>query len=159
MGCDIHAFIEVKPSDGGRWECISDPYLGRNYEMFGFMASVRSDKTLFKPKGLPEDCSWRVNFENEIFVYNNGMNIPTEHHTTPQNAEHWVKSGLSKWVNDSKTKITHPDWHSHSWLTIDEFAKCIRGMEYNTYYKIALATMRAAKKLGFEVRLVFWFDN
>ena len=165
MGCDIHAFIEIKEGEDS-WESISKPYLSRNYGMFGLMAGVRIESVLFKPKGLPTDCGWSVSFENELFVTTNGGE---DHCITKETAERWVASGSSKWVDEKKNRVTHPDWHSHSWLTIEEFSKCItkyeklaRASGYEStapYYKIALATMRAAKKLGYEVRLVFWFDN
>lgn len=164
MGCDIHAFIEIKERDV--WESVSEPYFSRNYGMFGLMAGVRGDSILFKPRGLPKDCGWNVNFQNNLFIT---TNTTDEHCTTKEMAEQWVACGTSKWADEEHKTVTHPDWHSHSWLTIEEFSKCIthhaklaraNGYEGTApYYKIALGTMRAAKKLGYEVRLVFWFDN
>lgn len=52
------------------------------------------------------------------------------------------------------------DWHSHSWLTADEFEEALtrasKQWEVPKEYRAALATMR---ELGSTARIVFWFDN
>lgn len=75
MGCDIHLNVEKKV--GGKWVCInplhysnynnyekpldSEIFDDRNYELFGFLAQVRTEqKNGFEPKGLPEDVSVKV---------------------------------------------------------------------------------------------------
>jgi hypothetical protein len=73
-------------------------------------------------------------------------------------AERWVNAGSSKYVNKDKTYITHPDWHSHSWLSADELESAFRD-DTGPDYKATLAAMRSFEKDGYQARLVFWFDN
>jgi hypothetical protein len=65
MGCDIHAFVEVKIS--GEWHCYSSPRIGRWYQLFGKIAGVRDEdeKPIVAPKGLPKDVSEVVRCEYE----------------------------------------------------------------------------------------------
>lgn len=81
MGCDIHAYAEVYLN--GQWQptgrliegdaienekdnesiclAIGNIYRGRNYELFGELAGVRSDTTPISwPKGLPDDVSDQI---------------------------------------------------------------------------------------------------
>ena len=73
MGCDIHAFAEQKRKD--RWVQIKGAFLhdrgsyktyedtlplGRNYELFAFLAGVRNSNDIVPislPKGIPSDAS------------------------------------------------------------------------------------------------------
>ena len=83
MGCDIHLFREKKVNDS--WEClepyeivkdeyddgkeypeIDNPYISRNYALFGFLAGVRHQiPEGFNPRGLPTDVSTLVNGDSE----------------------------------------------------------------------------------------------
>lgn len=68
MGCDIHAFIEYKHKcDSIGWTVLSEsPFsLFRNYQMFGFMAGVRGDVTLFTQRGLPAGVDKTIPHEME----------------------------------------------------------------------------------------------
>lgn len=74
MGCDIHAFAERKSE--GKWKQIKREFkhntfgegyyfedeldMGRNYELFAFLADVRNSDGIIpisQPKGIPEDAS------------------------------------------------------------------------------------------------------
>lgn len=61
MGCDIHAFIEYKPSGSTVWHSIS-PSMDRSYIVFGALAGVRSDevKPLIAPRGIPDGIADRT---------------------------------------------------------------------------------------------------
>lgn len=62
-------------------------------------------------------------------------------------------TGTPRWVE-------HPDWHSHAWLTPDEWEKAIgKPNRYSPEYQAILGTMRAFEAVGCEARVVFWFDN
>lgn len=59
MGCDIHAFLQKKNVDTGKWETVeTDLFPGRDYTLFGFLSGVRKDLgdygSICTP-GLPED--------------------------------------------------------------------------------------------------------
>lgn len=57
MGCDIHAYVEVKVD--GEWLQYSALCMARHYALFGRIAGVRDkDQTpIVKPRGLPKDLS------------------------------------------------------------------------------------------------------
>lgn len=58
MGCDIHLCSEIKKD--GVWMVEEEDLngTGRNYQLFGLLASVRTNwPWSFKAKGMPEDCS------------------------------------------------------------------------------------------------------
>lgn len=78
MGCDIHAYLELK-DDKGNWFCANPTYvdhthaktrikqpeldLGRDYDIFAQLADVRNEHDLpfiDQPRGLPDDASIRV---------------------------------------------------------------------------------------------------
>jgi len=85
MGCDIHCFAEKKVN--GKWEKLNgfkgmyydpesdyfkherfkfsdEPYEGRNYNLFGFLAGVRTDiPPIAGPRGIPEDLSDEIKDE------------------------------------------------------------------------------------------------
>lgn len=91
MGCDIHAFAEVKIN--GKWKINKSINIDRNYDLFSMLANVRNGygfagvKTgegfipISEPKGVPSNCS------NEYI------------------------EKVSDWDGDG---------HSHSWLTLKE---------------------------------------
>lgn len=73
MGCDIHSIVEKRNKD--KWEAVgtifehkyngkitlsSEPYEGRNYVLFAFLAGIRNRfdiKPIDEPRGYPEDIS------------------------------------------------------------------------------------------------------
>lgn len=59
MGCDIHAWIEVKNEDG-TWSGVEQPYISRSYGLFGLLANVRNYShvpSIAESKGVPVDAS------------------------------------------------------------------------------------------------------
>lgn len=82
----------------------------------------------------------------------------------PDRAAKWVGSGSSRWRPGRPDYVSHPDWHTHSWLTPGEWEaalKAVPGVTRKTEpeYFALLAAMRSLEASGFEVRCVFWFDN
>lgn len=61
MGCDIHAWIEVKYKE--EWVLVDDLGVHRNYELFADMAGVRGNGP--EPRGLPEDVSKGAQWRSE----------------------------------------------------------------------------------------------
>lgn len=56
MGCDIHAFLEIKVND--EWLYYGQVDFDRNYEMFGKVAGVRGEgPPIQMPRGWPQDAS------------------------------------------------------------------------------------------------------
>lgn len=159
MGCDIHAYLEHKEF-GGSWWAFSygKICLFRNYEAFSLMAGVRSSygkEVLFNPKGLPDDVCWTVSYEDSLFV----SNEEGDGRCSKEEAASWVDQGWSEFREDGR--VSHPDWHSHSWLSKDEFDAVLKklGQRADVGYQSILVLMEFLESKGHETRLVFWFDN
>lgn len=162
MGCDIHLFIEYK-QDGqsllGWWAFGGEHRLDRDYRLFARMAGVRNywdAVPISNPRDLPDDASWQVKDKNRLLIVDNEE--AGEREATREQAERWVKSGSSKY--DGDRYVTHPDWHSHSWLSADEFEACLNSFEsVSAEYKAVLAALRCFESDVQVTRVVFWFDN
>lgn len=171
MGCDIHLYTEYrkKDSDYKKWQSLGgrvNP--GRNYLMFGIMRrGVRTEPTFsIKGKGLPEDIGYYAQLDNRLFI--SEKHPEGEGNCSLEQAKRWETDG-NKIINDRDGKPTwveHPDWHSHSWLSLNEFQQAID--HYNKEavphwvlpeYEAVLASMKRLDELGYETRIVFWFDN
>jgi hypothetical protein len=170
MGCDIHMYIEYADKnndDVNRWRDFGkriNP--GRNYAMFGILAKVRSDTAFsFEPKGIPKNLAYSSASDSRLFI----CESDDDRHCTPEQAERWVNNGSSKYIDDRHGKptwVTHPDWHSHSWLTTDEYKQALEfyNKEYATKYpepeyQVVLTCLEKFTEMGFDARIVFWFDN
>lgn len=176
MGCDIHCYIQYKTKDDeDKWWRSFGGELnpGRNYLMFGVLAGVRfrGIPGSFSPKGvLPaEKQSWKVQDDLYLYITDDGEG---ENETTLESAKTWF--GGREIVNDNDGKpfkVRHPDWHSHSWMTIKEVETAFKVYKKNAKkedyysnipleYKAILKLMKALEDEGKnEVLLIFWFDN
>ena len=157
MGCDIHCYIEYKSPNTEGWSDFGgrvNP--GRNYDLFGKLAGVRRSEVtpVVEPRGLPEDISYAASSDAWIYVSSTGSG---EGCCTQEQAERWVGWG-ARYRDPEKMFISNPDWHTHSWLTTDEYAAAIEGSSEPEYAAI-LAAMRSFEENGFQARIVFWFDN
>jgi hypothetical protein len=213
MGCDIHCYVEYRNrSENKNWQDFGgriNP--GRNYLMFSIMAGVRSwgddDCVLFKPKGLPDDLGYASEHDNFLYITDTKCVCGESKSVTMETAERWVKSGCSVYKNNHEGKptwVSHPDWHSHSWLSLEEYKQILskykeleqiewERMEkerkerlillekhskdidsklsehswlltplehcYEPEYQAIEASMSKLEEMGYETRLVFWFDN
>lgn len=169
MGADIHLFIEYQdPEYKDYWSSFGGQINpGRNYSIFALMAGVRNydNFDLFSPKGLPDKIGYKAKSANELYV-SDDENYESEDSTTRSSADRWVESGSSKYTNEKKNFVTHPDWHSHSWLTPEEYNKVLEVYEgkFKDYkvpveYKAVQKILETFISEGYNARLVFWFDN
>lgn len=164
MGCDIHCYIEFRRrgdrDNWGGWPRINP---GRNYGAFGRLAGVRGQVgPIVPPRGLPSDLSFHARHDNELYI----CNEPTEGCVTAETAKHYFEKCGSKYImRDGKPIwVTHPDWHTHSWLTADEWEAAITFKSHfvqsaGDEYEAILAVMRFFESRGYDTRVVFWFDN
>lgn len=172
MGADIHCYVEYTEKAGSvpldDWQCFGgriNP--GRNYYLFGLLAGVRGGPPIFEPRGMPQSYSYEVRGDHLIYVSDGGG----ENTVTPERAEQLVNSCCAQYVKSvngaEKAFITHPDYHSHSFLSLDEYAcvlkECEKAIDYKysispEYYAVKAAMMEL-EKLGYVSRLVFWFDS
>lgn len=205
MGCDIHAYIEYRvkqtpTSDeyDKKWRNFGHKINpGRNYLIFSIMAGVRGEESdaLFPPKGYPKDAGYAAEYDNFLYINDDEVG---DNNVTKERAETYVKYGCV-YKNNYEGKpawVSHPDWHSHSWLTLNELQLCFKeyinkehlsweelekqrkelsqrykeipanswvGVVVNhdlaPEYQAVIASMEKFESLGYETRLVFWFDN
>jgi hypothetical protein len=187
MGCDIHGVIEYKTN--GR---ADDPFYAfceltcpqRDYDVFYAIAGVRQrDRVInmFKPRGLPKNASSTVVSATSLFVVRDdhpGLDYKYNHVGITK-ALKWIAEGSSKlFVAGDKNAIdqcgehsfiTHPNYHSHSYLYADELESALAALEEDKMldggsdYWSVLETMKSLQKTkGLnpdQVRLVFWFDS
>jgi len=158
MGCDIHCYIEYKRKDWNSWSpfggCINP---GRNYRLFAALAGVRNAYDILpvvEPRGYPTDAAYMAESDNWLFVRDGKY----EGHCSRESAERYVASCGSRYKDSEKAFVSNPDWHSHSWLTPDEYGQAIGTMDAPGYRAI-LAAMRSFETDGHKARIIFWFDN
>jgi hypothetical protein len=163
MGCDIHAYIELRNKEfSSVWRNFGSRFsLPRHYGVFARLAGVRAEvhsEQIVPRRGMPDDAAFLTVEDNELTIINDPAHKDycDGHHVYDEIAEKWVASGASK--KTGKDRITHPDWHSHTWVTPAEFAKAIRTQHVASEYKAFLSAMRSLEKDGNEVRAVIWFD-
>lgn len=139
MGCDIHAFVEVRLN--GKWESYSDLYIGRDYQLFARMAGVRNyDGTtpVSEPRGLPSDLSSVVDAAAKLWM-NDG------HSFSWLSAEEAAR--VQDWYGDARDR-------KHDPLFGYVFGNLIDSHIVDDYVRAAL------KQIGVDsTRVVFWFDN
>jgi len=163
MGCDIHLYIEHKEPAITTWAGFGgriNP--GRYYGLFAKLAGVRNYdeiKPVAEPRGMPDDASWIADADNRLYI----TDSEGEGYASPENAALWVQEGNSKYIDNEAEAgkhvwVTHPDWHSHSWLTPDEYSEAISGTSGSGWLAI-LACLRSFESQGEKARVVFWFDN
>lgn len=161
MGCDIHCYIEYRQAGESRWQSFGgriNP--GRNYVLFGYLAGVRAmGPPIVEPRGMPPDAGWNSIDDNTLWI------SETEHegYTTPERAAYYVEKCGSAYVSD-KQRVTHPDWHTHSWMTAKEWEQAVT-LTKKKEWKWGLPEMMAITACLYELakygesRVVFWFDN
>lgn len=167
MGCDIHAFIDyddfVKQDGEIYVSCFATLHLRRNYNLFGLMAGVRyQELKLFEPRGLPKNLSYQTKDANQLFVSDEPNVDFQDGFCSRQSAERWVAWGDSYWIGTDQKLVSHPDWHTHSYLLQGEMEQVLRKLEHDSKAEIRaiVSCMNALNGNNPQKsRLVFWFDN
>lgn len=181
MGCDIHCYIEYRSenSDFTSWNDFGKKINpGRNYQIFGLMAKgVRADyDESLDIKGLPDYETLGYSSKDDAYIYISESKDPDC--CSLETAQKWESYGHKIiYRNGNPIFVENPDWHSHSWLTTEEFNyvlnlyyqknsdSILEPYEYmkSSYiapeYEAILAAMLRFEDLGYKARLVFWFDN
>lgn len=168
MGCDIHLYVEyLRPAWSDYRSFFGRLRLARFYPLFaalGVRARAQSpDDVKHELRGLPLALGDESRLDSSLYVTDDGSKSNTS--CTRQFAEKCVAEGLSIWekgFDSDQAYITHPDWHSHSWLTYEEFRRALQpfvNREGLQEYRALVAAMKQLVDEGFEVRVVFWFDN
>jgi hypothetical protein len=79
----------------------------------------------FEPKGIPKPLSWRVESEYTLYVVDED---PDDESCSRESAEQWVERKISEWWDEDKGSVTHPDWHTPSWLSTTEVEQLLERM-------------------------------
>lgn len=133
MGCDIHAYVEIKV--GGNWHHYGPTKIRRDYNLFEYIAGVRGDNYEWEPRGLPTD----VSIVTKLLSDHDGEDGHTHSWITYDemmivvkefggNQDDWEFKPFGIWFFGNGVN----DWHDPSY----QFPKEIE-----------------------DVRIVFWFDN
>ncbi len=180
MGCDIHLFAEVR-CENGSYDALSDGEfrIPPDYPLFAALAGVRAERgfvPMFPPRGIPEDISYEVADRYFVPVLDSKRAAKWHigEHVTPEEARRLVQDGKSHWLTKGTTSpftpstgghIAHPDWHSASWLILDEVRLSLEHAGYpvtgaSDEFQLLIEYLAAfAKRKSTSVRVVFWFDN
>jgi hypothetical protein len=182
MGADIHMYVEYREKKRVKQAektGTQSPWFsygvkinpGCNYTMFGILASVRgSYEGSFDPKGQVDDMGYAAKDDAYMLIVDKPREEIREGGVvTREDALRYVSYGRK--IIDDKW-VEHPDWHSHSWMTIKELEKAFKLYEKHASteweepikvgveYRALFASMKALEDDGNnEVRVVFWFDN
>lgn len=117
----------------------ADPDGGRSYDWFAILADVRNGfgfagvstgdgfDVVAQPKGLPDDLS----SEGLIYFCDPVTHDPKLENEEDDNGVYYVgEDSANKWVNeygckfiniDGQVYVTNPDYHSDSYITVDDF--------------------------------------
>lgn len=189
MGADIHMYLEYTSKEdlekyqrGERLDKNGNPVKpywrsfgsrinpGRNYWMFGFISKgVRTNFSNGLPaKGLPEFNEMGYHSRNDSVCYITENPRDDDGSVTLETAMKWG----GKLYNDSQGKprwVDHPDWHSHTWLTTEEYEQAINmykehckssgEIDNPIEYVALLSAMKTFDENGYVARLIVWFDN
>ncbi len=140
MGCDIHAFYEIKVDD--EWIGYGEADFGQNYYFFARLADVRNYEAIApidKPRGLPNDVSklvslhskaWGVDGHSHSWINSDEYTLLMTEFTPDQ-----LSSGMNKWRAPGGVYLFGNNFHTWS-LHSGEYPKFLQ-----------------------DFRLVFWFDN
>jgi hypothetical protein len=167
MGCDIHFYVEKPTADG--WEYVAPPagldqfseqygctprfFHDRDYVVFSWLAGVRNDgsiEPIAEPRGMPDGVSKFVHEENTLRIVPED-DEDEEGTCTADQARRW---GCE--IVDGRA--THPDWHSHSWLTVRELLAAFEERTDQPFRHFKKTVTEIVAHAGLDARVVFWFD-
>lgn len=145
MGCDIHAYAEVKIN--GRWQLYSHLRIQQDYALFARMANVRNYRfeppiePISLPRDLPANISKMTRFCREV--------DGSEGHS-----DSWMSGAevdaLCDWYNALQKKRKGVEWFSWEHETI--------GYIFGNSWDVKKYPNDYPKGVE-DARLVFWFDN
>jgi len=129
MGCDIHAYLDYDSffKDDGTWYVygLAKLHISRDYLLFAILAGVRNydDEItpVSKPKGVPENISYQVEMDYTLWVLGEGDEVREEGCCTFEQGQRYAER--RGWWREDHKRVIHPDWHSASWLDVEELKK------------------------------------
>jgi hypothetical protein len=163
MGCDIHCYVEYKDRSGStHWNSFGERINpGRDYQLFALLAGVRGEgEPLYPVRGVPAGLGYYASIDYWLYISDDYPD--SEGCCSTETAHAYAIDGSH--YSEDKSRISNPDWHSHSWLTTAEYNNCLDACDQLPYhyslveYRALLAAMRSLENTH-DVRMVFWFDN
>lgn len=154
MGCDIHAYAEVRTDS--EWRYADEVGFHRSYGLFGFLADVRNYShapVIAEPRSLPNDTSAEVLAEYDEWQAD-------AHNTSWLLLAELVDYDYDQVFWDRRvTKQTAPNVWDGAALAEEGEGRHLPLREFlgEHYFK----QLDGLAKLGdpTDVRIVFWFDN
>lgn len=155
MGCDIHAYVEVKHGDKWRMAPVG-VFDRRNYGLFGFLADVRNYShvpPIAKPRDIPEDVSPCVGEHVESWAGDS-------HNHSWLSLKELLDFDYDEVFEDRRcTRQEGPNFWNGAADAGEGNGKRTRFREF-----LGQAYFEDLTKMGYEgspenVRVVFWFDN
>ena len=153
MGCDIHAYVEVKRGDN--WELADETWLadGRSYGIFGFLADVRNYShvpPISEARGLPDDVSSAVDCDEYGGNHSHSWLMLRELMEHDYDQVFWDRR---------VTKQIGPNHWDGAALAEEGEGKHVTLREFlGPWYFNELEKLKAVGDPD-TVRVVFWFDN
>lgn len=171
MGCDIHMYLECESlpaserTGSAHYGCMIQNAGNRDYSLFGWLAGVRCEPptVLFPPRGLPDALSYDV--EAAVFLLVDDNHSHLDGYCSTTQAAQWGGVVETDPNTGLPARVLAPDWHSYSWLTIEEYRTVLaaytlaEGGPPGPEYTAVLAAGEALEARGYPARVVFWFDN
>jgi len=139
MGCDIHAFLEMKVD--GKWLQYAPIDMQRNYALFSKMAGVRGHvEPIDTPRGLPKNVSEVVQLHRDRWGRDG-------------HSDSWLSakeiSELAEWADMNSIRIGYFE-DKFCTFSMYFFGNTIESwIKYRSEYPAFVE----------DIRLVFWFDN
>lgn len=169
----------MKSPQSKNWRSVGGRInLGRDYNLFGYLAGVRSNVNPdVAPRGVPQDMAsdsfsdyWLYIEEDEDVVLEGSVTRSSAEKYHGYGSRYMYARDAYEPVGDEKPRwVEDPDAHTASWLNVQEFEAAVLKaekamLEYNEYgvadiCKGVIAMMNELNRLGNDVRIVFWFDN
>lgn len=167
MGCNSHTYIEYRRKgcvNNGWNSLLQQKVDSRNYALYAKMANVRNYceiSPIAPRRGFPEDAGYDTKRDYYLQINDELAAKKYDGYVSSEQASKWISKSISFFPPDGSNCISHPDWHSASWLTGEEFCSAVRETASDDIYWMAIAAMVESvnKTDGFECRVVFWFDN
>lgn len=180
MGCDIHCMVEyrdVYAGGDGKWHAIEiknpyrvyhipdndgnmveydsyiEPYDGRDYQLFGILAGVRSDEypQMDDARGLPPDVSDEVRAKFD--EYSDDYHTPSWY--TLNELESWYNNKENFHSVDYKDEAFKP-YLRRIKKEDKDMRERFKSFMWGVDFMASLAEYYVAPQ---NVRVVFWFDN
>ena len=166
MGCDIHVYIEKRLKTDDPWQMDENHTLdkdghidqvtatGRNYQLFGRLAGVRSNSGKHEPRGLPKDCTTELKEEAQGPDWHNHSWL-----TLSEFKECLTEVDYK--FDECKSTEAFYDWNSgRDWKDLPEdYTTLVNYCEQWIANELAEAHLLNRSDVCPEVRFIFWFDN